>query len=336
MTRPLRVSVLSPPELFANRTTDLLRSMGVDARRPRPSGYTLRGVRARLDRTRRGLATDVFLHMCGRRDLGRLQTWLARLGIPTLMVWIGSDAPRYAANASTTVVARVWHWCVAPWLQEEVAEAGIAAEVVPLTPPSIPSPSPALPPDFSVLAYTLDGRSDLYGLDLVLELARRQPDIPFVLLGAAPSEAFPENIRALRWVDDMHATVTGSTVYVRPTSHDGMSNLVLEALAYGRYAMWTYPFPGVDQISTIDSAESRLSELHRLHAEGRLSLNHEGREAVFEMFDPDVVRKDILERLRLVTERRWRRPPGKLQRWASDAALKGLRVLFRADRAWNS
>ena len=63
---------------------------------------------------------------------------------------------------------------------------------------------------------------------------------------------------------------------------------------------------------TVDAAEARLNELHRQHAEGTLSLNHEGREAVLKMFEPGVVRNDILERLRTVTEQRWRRPPERL------------------------
>ena len=82
-----------------------------------------------------------------------------------------------------------------------------------------------------------------------------------------------------------------TTLYVRPTSHDGLAYLVLEALAYGRYVLWTYPFPGAEAVDTVDVAEARLDELYRQHVEGRLSPNHEGREAVLEMFDPAVVRR---------------------------------------------
>jgi hypothetical protein len=333
VTRALRVSVLGPPELFADKTVSLLCEWGIDAQRPDPPKPGLRG---RFDRIRRGLATDIFLHMCGRQDLGRLQAWLSRLGVPTLIVWIGSDVPRFAAHTSSAVATRAWHWTVAPWLQEEVADAGIAAEVVPLTPPPIPTTVPPLPEEFSVLAYTLDGRSDLYGLDFILELARRRPDIPFVLLGATPSESFPKNVRAIKQLEDTDATMRGSTLYVRPTLHDGLSNLVLEALAHGRYVMWTHPFPGVDQIGSIDSAEARLNELHGRHVEGRLSPNHEGRDAIARAFDRETIRKILVPRLTAVSEQGWTGPPGPALRKLASIALRGFKAALRADPSWIS
>ena len=117
-------------ELFAHRTVDLLRSMGVDARIAQTPSEGFGAFRARLERIRRGLATDVHLHMSGVRDLKRLQAWLVHVGVPTLMVWIGSDVALHAQEVSATVRDRAWHWCVAPWLRDELSQAGIAAEVV--------------------------------------------------------------------------------------------------------------------------------------------------------------------------------------------------------------
>ena len=58
--------------LFADRTVDLLRGQGIDARRPKwPADGRFRAPRVRLERIRRGLATDVFFHMYGQRHLGR-------------------------------------------------------------------------------------------------------------------------------------------------------------------------------------------------------------------------------------------------------------------------
>jgi hypothetical protein len=274
--------------------------------------------------------------MCGRRDLGRLQTWLSRLGVPTLIVWIGSDVPRHATYVSKTAATRAWHWTVAPWLQREIAEAGIAAEVIPLTPPPIPAAAPPLPEEFSVLAYTADGRSDLYGLDFTLELARKRPDIPFVLLGATPSDSFPENIRAIRSVDDIRAILRGTTVYVRPTPHDGLSNLVLETLAHGRYVLWTFPFPSVEPADTVDGAAARLADLHRRHLEGLLRPNHDGRDAVVEMFGTSAIRRQVLGGLKEVAAQGWRIPPSVPARGISRVALDGLRLLLQADRAWEA
>ena len=231
----------------------------------------------------------MFLDIYGTRRLGRLQDPLARIGIPTVIAWVGTDVLRSAPKASADVVERAWHWCVAPWLREELAEVGIEAPVVRLTPPPVPDQVPAFPADLTVLAYAIDGRSGLYGLDFVLDLAGRRPDVRF-LLWATPTDALPENVRALGWVSDAEAVIAQTTLYVRPTSHDGLSNLVLESLVNGRYVLWTYPFPGAKRVDTVEHAAALIDDLCRRHAEGTLALNDEGRRAVMEMFAARSVR----------------------------------------------
>ena len=213
---------------------------------------------------------------------------------------------------------------------------GIEAPVVRLTPPQVPDRVPAFPADLTVLAYSIDGRSDLYGLDFVLELAGRRPDVRFLLLGATPTDELPENVRALGWVSDAEAVMAQTTLYVRPTSHDGLSNLVLESLVNGRYVLWTYPFPGAERADTVEHAAALIDDLCRRHADGTLALNDEGRRAVIEMFEPADVRNDIVEGLGAIARQRWTRPPKRVQRWIALAALRSLRVILRADRAWTT
>ena len=189
-SRPLRVTVTGS-ELFAGRIVALLRGFGLDALLLERPSEGLSPFRSRLERIRHGLATDVFLRIYGRRDLSRLQIWLARLGVPTIILWVGSDVTNHAWLASRMAKERAWHWCVAPWLRDELAEAGIPAEVVRITPPLIPDVVPALPSTFTVLAYALADRGQLYGLEFVLELARRRPEIQFLLLAAIVDRADP-------------------------------------------------------------------------------------------------------------------------------------------------
>lgn len=321
--------------MFAERTVALLERLGMDSRRPR-SVDGLRATRSRLVRVRDALATDVFVDIYGTHRLKRLRRLLAWLGVPTVIVWIGTDVLLRAPKASREVTELAWHWCVAPWLRDELAEVDIEAQVLRLTPPQVPEVAPPFPADLTVLAYAIDGRSDLYGLDFVLELARRRPDVRFLLVGAASMDALPENVRALGWVGDPGQVMAQTTLYLRPTSHDGLSNLVLEALAHGRYVLWTYPFPGVERADTVEAAEAVIDDLSRRHAAGALRLNHHGRGAVLEMFEPARVRDDIVEGLGAIAEQRWRRPAGRVQRRVALAALRSLRAILRADRVWEA
>jgi hypothetical protein len=332
IARSLRVTV-SGPELFANRTVTLFRGMGMDARRPR-SVDDFGALRSKIVRDRDSLATDVFLNIYGTRRLGRSQRLLARIGVPTVIAWVGTDVLRNAPKASRDVVERAWHWCVAPWLRDELAEVGIEAPVLRLTPPQIPGLIPAFPAHFTILAYAIDGRGDLYGLDFVLDLARRRPDVRFLLLGSTPTDGLPENVKALGWVSDAEAVMAKTTLYVRPTSHDGLSNLVLEALVSGRYVLWTYPFPGVERADTLEHAAALIDDLYRRNAEGTLAPNDEGRGAVLEMFEPAEVRDCIVLGLAGIADQRWTRPPARVQRGIAFVVLRSLRAIFRADRAW--
>jgi hypothetical protein len=83
-------------------------------------------------------------------------------------------------------------------------------------------------------------------------------------------------------------------------------------------------------------AEAFINDLFRRHKEGRLPLNDEGRRAVLEMFEPLKVRDGIIEGLRRIAEQRWTRRPGWAGRRIALATLKSLRVISRADRAWNT
>ena len=107
------------PELFADRVSNFSAVSGSTPGGPWPRWPAsappppTRGIR-------RGLATDVFLLMSGQRHLGRRLSWLSRLGIPTVMLWIGSDVVIHAPRASRAVIEDAWHWCRAPWIQRRI------------------------------------------------------------------------------------------------------------------------------------------------------------------------------------------------------------------------
>jgi hypothetical protein len=117
-------------------------------------------------------------------------------------------------------------------------------------------------------------------------LARRLPDVRFLVLASERrNRPAPANIEFLGYHQDMEAVYARCHVLIRLADHDGMSQMVLEALGHGRYAIWNYELTGVLRASTAADAEKHLRDLDvRLRA-GALGQNVEGR---------DFVRRDFL------------------------------------------
>src|SRR5262249_49925263 len=96
------------------------------------------------------------------------------------------------------------------------------------------------------------------------------------------------------WIADMAPLYQQATVIWRPTRHDGMSFMALEALAHGRHVIWSYPTPGVIQCRDAASARTELERLLELHRTGRLERNHLGAEYVAKHFSSAVIRDGML------------------------------------------
>jgi hypothetical protein len=127
-------------------------------------------------------------------------------------------------------------------------------------------------------------------MEAVLALPRELPEIDFTLV-PSPADTLPgplpPNLDARGWIEDMEALYRDITVYVRLTSHDGMSFMALEALSRGRYVIWTHPLEGAIQTSGLANVAGVLRQLKESHDEGRLSLNEAGRAATLARFDPE-------------------------------------------------
>jgi hypothetical protein len=256
------------------------------------------------------LAND--LHRCdlaytwgGRISLGRF-LWAARtLGKKKIVIlWCGSDVliaqKEFADGKIDPWVADRTHWAVSPTLAEEVRSLGLRCEYVQasfVTPVTHPKP---LPEKFSVLVFLPTAkRMDLYGWDRVVEVARMLPSVGFKVVGLHddnPPPA-PPNVIIYHWVKDLTPFYEQATVLWRPVRHDaGISFMVLEALAHGRYVLYTYAVPGCVQVSGAEATQRQLQHLVSLHRTVRLQLNYEGIRAVAQRYSREAVRSELHRR----------------------------------------
>lgn len=251
---------------------------------------------------------DIIYLIGSRLDRGAPQDILLRFRRrPVVIHWVGTDvqialAEHRRRNASVAIAERAIHWCDAPWLAEELRLVGIRADVVPLPIPLPTGSPPPLPPLFTVLLYYPVDPFDREVFDW--PTMRRLPDaFPHVrfLLIPSPAETLPQplppNLEARGWVDDMDALYREITVLVRLTTHDGQSFMAAEALARGRYVIWTYPMPGAIRAAGDEAVQEALRRLLQRHEAGGLGLNREGRQLVLQRYGEGRPLREIDERL---------------------------------------
>jgi hypothetical protein len=229
--------------------------------------------------------------------------WLALLlRRPMIMHWVGSDVTYALAAArrgrtSPRLIGRPAHWAEVDWTAAELRLLGVRAEIVPLTSARLRASDTPLPDSFTVLTYLPPARAEFYGRSRVYRIAARLPDVRFLVAGnSGPDLGAPANVEFTGWVEAMEKLYPRCTVLLRLTEHDGLSFMVLEALAAGRHVIWNHPLDGVITAQGEDAALDALENLRSDHLAGRLKLNLAGQSTVLTRYGPAVVRDALLRR----------------------------------------
>lgn len=193
---------------------------------------------------------------------------------PAIWHWIGTDALRYGRihrrgggwrGALSRRAVRHWsraHLADSPELAEELAGYGIRAEVVRLLPRAIETGVQPLPEAPCVLSYWAANTREFYHAHTVLKLAGAFPETPFLIVGddGKGMEA-PKNVRFLGRLPNLADIYSQVSVYVRLVEHDSLSAMVLEALARGRYVVYSKEFPFAENVRGLVEAREALARL---------------------------------------------------------------------------
>jgi glycosyltransferase involved in cell wall biosynthesis len=255
---------------------------------------------------------DLIYQLGGRITQGKFLRVARALGKKRIVMhWLGSDvlddkAEALAGNRDAWVLSRLHHWVQSDWMLREVNALGVPCELMPFPSALVPEKPSPLPEKFSVLVYvpTLQ-RSDLYGLDRILRVARELPDISFELVGLldGPVPNAPKNLRVHGRIPNLVEFYRRCSVVWRPTRHDGVSWMVLESLGHGRHVLWTYPFPGCIQVDDASDARDQILRLYGLHSLGLLQMNEEGARFTSRGdYNPRLLRTTIHSRLEQILE----------------------------------
>ncbi len=305
MTRRPRIVVLGLP-YFGEMLSRLLGERGWDAEFLSHPGRSARGWLGLVPRLARA---DVVYLIGSRIEKGSPQDRLMQLRHkPVVIHWVGTDvliaADEHArGRASQRIAEKATHWCDAPWLVDELRSIGVRSSHVPLPIPLTAGEPPPMPNEFRVLLYLPVDAFDreVFDMETLLRLPFEFPDVRFALLPSPPDslpQPVPANLEARGWVADMDAVYREVSCMVRLTSHDGTSFMVVETLARGRQAIWTFPMEGAIKAEGFEEVAAALRELLRQHATGGLGLNSVGRDFVHRQFDVETLVSGLDERLR--------------------------------------
>jgi hypothetical protein len=305
MSRPYTVVIHGLPH-FCQKLRDVLQDDGWDIRyRSRSNPLDLAKLFADLTRA------DLAYTWGGRVSQGKFLR-LARLaGVKNLvMLWSGSDIffanEQHAEGKLDPWIAKQTHWAVSPWIASEARAIGLDCEFVQA---SFVQPEPnlaPLPAEFSVLCYVPNAeKAPLYGWDSIVEVARRLPAVKFHIVGLQDAGALSAtpNVRFTGWVRDLAPHLRAASVLWRPVRHDGLSFMVLEALAQGRDVIYSYPFEGCIFADNAESGAARITELERKHSSGQLVLNQAGVDSIRASYAPNIVRDNLLRRWEHIIEK---------------------------------
>jgi hypothetical protein len=225
-----------------------------------------------------------------------------------VMHWVGTDCLLAAQDiqkglSSNSLIQYCAHWVEVAWIADELARLGISTHVVPLTSTTFPQKISPLPAEFTVLAYLPEYRNEFYGTDLIFLLAHEFPDLKFLIVASTEDSAWvngknvPPNMSFLGHPDDIGDIYGMSTVLVRITGHDGLSFMVLEAMAHGRYVIWNHALGPVLVSKNYEQVSTEISKLVNLHQAGRLRVNYDGIAWVKKVYNPPLIANNFREEM---------------------------------------
>ena len=219
----------------------------------------------------------------------RMERWSRALGVRVVYHFIGSDVlalQRLSAPDRARRLAELKRYGAAfvadgPYLQAELTELGLRAEILRCLPPGLLGEVSPLPERFTVLSYWAD-RPEFYRAPLVLKLAAAMRDVDFLVVGTdgAGLLATP-NVRFHGETRDMEAVYRKSSVLLRLPLHDGLPKMVLEAQARGRRVICSHPLPHAAHAEDFDVAQATLTRF-REHTQP----DHEAAAYIRQTYDP--------------------------------------------------
>ncbi|MEJ6737065.1 MAG: hypothetical protein QNK84_08515 [Flavobacteriales bacterium] len=230
-----------------------------------------------------------------------------KLNKKVIMHWVGTDVLKSteAFNANNYIkeyIAKCSHWCEVEWIKEELKAISINAQIVNFASFHVLPKELLKPKDFSVLTYIAQKRSDFYGLKEVVKLAQAYPQVTFNVMGCEYPDLETPNLHFKGWVNNGGELIENSTVCLRFTEHDGLSNFILEALSKGRKTLYNNSFPCVNFCKDYDALKRELGVIYSSFEENSLEMNTEGVDFIKKNFNKAFILSSLIAEFKNISK----------------------------------
>ncbi len=219
----------------------------------------------------------------------------------TINHWIGTDVLIAKKNLHKCAVMQKlikYNYCGSKILYDELKKIGIKSEIVPIVLQDIPHYISKMPDNHRILVYLPRGREAFYGLDIVKRLVYKFNDMEFYIV-ANDSDIFSEakNVKMLGQVPlaEMNNIYDRISILLRIPEHDGLSLMLLEALAKGKYVIYKYEFPYTYKAQSYEEAEKAINMI--LKKEEKPIANREASEYIAINYSTRQYIRKIMEKI---------------------------------------
>lgn len=223
-----------------------------------------------------------------------------KLNKKIIMNWAGSDVlkakeMKKRGKINFNYVNKIKHFCETLWIQKELKEIGINADILPIAFCDVKNIKFKFPDKFTVLSYIGKNRPSFYGIETIIKLAKEFPQVNFKIVGLNYCENIPKNINLLGWVENMDNEYKNCVIYIRMPKHDGLGASVIEALSYGRIVFRNYQFPYVNYFKNYEDLKSQFQKVIADFNNGKLTINQDGIDFVRREFNKEKVLSNLIK-----------------------------------------
>lgn len=273
---------------------DLLSRRGYDTKVVKSRGYAkLRYLLQYYFKYSMALLRTDYVYLVYAQPNNNIMLVLARLfKKKVVMHWIGTDVYNYVNGIvpAKPYAGRIHHITGSHLLHDELKDVGIVSDIIPIIPFRMKLDLMEMPKEHAALVYMPEGKEEFYRADLIRELAVRNPKVKFHIVANAGYEPLRlENVifHGKLGIDEMNKLYHEISILVRLPEHDGLSMMVIEALAKGKQVLYRYRHPFVYTPEKFEP-DSIDAEFKRILAEEPV-VNVQGHEYILEHYNENAM-----------------------------------------------